>query len=154
MMCKKKLRPCFYIEGANCVVRRLMQAYVEDPVIDDLVKPEDQALVKDVISMLSGLQHPNNICKKWAVSLKPVKTTQYEITGLVDTKNGTWQVSFTDLDMIRQLNYARIGPVYVKGTGSSVEISVTVTSTTERAMVTECDIVRVYKKTKWFHSGT
>lgn len=131
-----------------------MQTYVEDPVIDDLVKPEDQALVKDVISMLSGLQHPNNICKKWTVSLKPVKTVQYEVTGLVDTKNGTWQVSYTDLDMLRQLNYARIGPVHVKGTGSSVEISVTVTSTTERAMVTECDIVRVYKKTRWFNSGS
>lgn len=138
-----------YIEGETPSESVPMQAYVEDPVIDDLVKPEDQALVKDVISMLSGLQHPNNICKKWAVTLKPVKVTQYEITGLVDTKSGTWQVSFTDLDMIRQLNYARIGPVHVKGTGTSVEISVTVTSNSERAMVTECDIIRVYKKSRW-----
>ena len=131
-----------------------MQAYVEDPQIDDVVKPEDQALVKDVISMLSALQHPNNICKKWSVMLKPVKTTQYEVSGLIDTKSGTWQVSYTDLDQIRQLNYARIGPVLVKGTGVAVEISVTVTSTTERAMVTECDIIRVQKKTKWFHGKT
>lgn len=129
------------------------QAYVEDPSIDDIVKPEDQALVKDVISMLSALQHPNNICKKWTVNLKPVKTTQYEVTGLVDTKSGTWQVSYADLDLIRQLNYARIGPVYVRGTGGSVEISVTVTSTGERAMVTECDIIRVCKRTRWFQSS-
>lgn len=127
-----------------------MQAYVEDPPIEDVVKPEDQALVKDVISMLSALQHPNNICKKWTVNLKPVKVTQYEVTGLIDTKSGTWQVSYTDLDLLRQLNYARIGPVLVKGTGSSVEISVTVTSVNERAMVTECDIIRVHKKARWF----
>jgi hypothetical protein len=129
-----------------------MQAYVEDPPIEDVVKPEDQALVKDVISMLSALQHPNNICKKWTVNLRPVKVTQYEVTGLVDTKSGTWQVSYADLDLIRQLNYARIGPVLVRGTGGSVEISVTVTSLTERAMVTECDIIRVSKKARWFQS--
>jgi hypothetical protein len=131
-----------------------MQAYVEDPPIDDVVKPEDQALVKDVISMLSALQHPNNICKKWTVSLKPVKVTQYEVTGLIDTKCGTWQVSYNDLDMLRQLNYARVGPVVVKGTGSAVEISVTVTSMSERAMVTECDIIRVHKKARWFQSSS
>jgi hypothetical protein len=131
-----------------------MQAYVEDPLIDDVVKPEDQALVKDVITVLSALQHPNNICKKWSVMLKPVKVTQYEVSGMIDTKSGTWQVSYADLDMIRQLNYARIGPVVVKGTGTAVEISVTVTSTTERAMVTECDIIRVHKRAKWFHGGS
>lgn len=127
-----------------------MQAYVEDPPIDDVVKQEDQALVKDVISVLSALQHPNNICKKWTVNLKPVKTTQYEVTGSIDTKSGTWQVSYADLDSLRQLNYARIGPVFVRGTGNSAEISVTVTSMTERAMVTECDIIRVQKKARWF----
>lgn len=126
------------------------QAYVEDPPIDDIVKTEDQSLVKDVISMLSALQHPNNICKKWSVVLKPVKTTQYEITGLVDTKCGAWQVSHADLDLLRQLNYSRVGPVCVKGNGTTVEISVTVTSLSERAMVTECDIIRVSKRTRWF----
>ena len=131
-----------------------MQAYVEDPSIDDTVKPEDQSLVKDVISMLSALQHPNNVCKKWTVSLKPVKATQYEVSGLIDTKSGTWQVSYADLDMIRQLNYARIGPVVVRGTGGAVEICVTVTSTTERAMVTECDIIRVHKKARWFQGDS
>lgn len=129
------------------------QAYVEDPAIDDIVKPEDQPLVKDVISMLSALQHPNNVCKKWTVSLKPVKTTQYEVTGLVDTKSGAWQVSHSDLDLLRQLNYARVGPVCVKGTGTAVEISVTVTSMGERAMVTEYDIIRVNKKARWFSGG-
>jgi hypothetical protein len=131
-----------------------MQSYVEDPPIEDIVKTEDQALIKDVISVLSSLQHPNNICKKWTVSLKPVKVTQYEVTGLIDTKNGTWQVSYTDLDMIRQLNYARVGPVSVRGTGNSVDITVTVTSMTERAMVTECDIIRVHKKSRWFQANS
>jgi hypothetical protein len=126
------------------------QKYQEDPPIDDIVKPEDVSIVKDVISMLSALQAPNNICKKWSVNLKPVKTTQYEVTGLIDTKNGAWQVSYEDLDLIRQLNYARVGPVCVKGNGSSAEISVTITSLTERAMVTECDIIRVNKRARWF----
>jgi len=126
------------------------QKYQEDPPIDDIVKPEDVSIVKDVISMLSALQAPNNICKKWSVTLKPVKTTQYEVTGLIDTKNGVWHVSYEDLDLIRQLNYARVGPVCVKGNGSAAEISVTITSLTERAMVTEYDIIRVNKRARWF----
>lgn len=130
------------------------QAYVEDPAIDDVVKPDDQQLVKDVITMLSALQHPNNVCKKWTVTLKPVKTTQYEVTGLIDTKSGAWQVSYEDLDLLRQLNYARVGPVCVKGNGTTVEISVTVTSLGERAMVTQCDIIRVAKKARWFSGGS
>lgn len=124
--------------------------FVEDPPIEDIVKPEDRALVKDVISVLSALQYPNNVCKKWSVNLRPLRTIQYEVTGLVDTKNGVWQVSHDDLDMLRQLNYSHVGPVSVKGNGSTVEISVVVTSLTERAMVTECDVVRIRKKTKWF----
>lgn len=126
------------------------QKYLEDPPIDDIVLADDRALVKDVISMLSALQHPNNICKKWTVNRKPVKTVQYEVTGLVDTTNGAWQVTYDDLDMIRQLNYTRIGPVGVRGNGTSVEIAVTVTSMAERAMVVETDIIRVSKRARWF----
>jgi hypothetical protein len=126
------------------------QKYLEDPPIDDIVLADDRALVKDVISMLSALQHPNNICKKWTVNRKPVKTVQYEVTGLVDTTNGAWQVTYDDLDLIRQLNYTRIGPVGVRGNGTSVEIAVTVTSMAERAMVVETDIIRVSKRARWF----
>ena len=84
------------------------------------------------------------------VNRKPVKTVQYEVTGLVDTTNGAWQVTYDDLDMIRQLNYTRIGPVGVRGNGTSVEIAVTVTSMAERAMVVETDIIRVSKRARWF----
>jgi len=120
--------------------------YEEDHHIDDIVKPEDRNLVRDVINMLSALQHPINICTKWTVTLKPTKIAQYEITGLIDTKTNIWHVSLEDLDMIKQLNFSRINSVCVKGNGSTVEISVTVTSFSERAMITEYDVVRVYKR--------
>ena len=124
-----------------------------DPPVDDIVKPEDRALVKDVVSLLYALQHPDQICKTVSVNPSKVSTKHYEVSGLVDTKSGCWQVSYTDLDLIRQLNYAHVGPICVKGTGSTVQICVTVTSLSERAMVTECDVIRISKRTKWFHGG-
>lgn len=124
-----------------------------DPPVDDIVKAEDRALVKDVISILYALQHPDQICK--TVSVNPSKSSNkhYEVCGLVDTKSGCWQVNYCDLDMIRQLNYSHVGPISVKGTGSTVQICVNVTSLCERAMVTEFDVIRVAKKTKWFHGS-
>ena len=37
-----------------------MNAYVEDPELDE-VKEGDRKLVKDVISVLSALQHPSKV---------------------------------------------------------------------------------------------
>ena len=91
------------------------------------------------------------ICKTWSINLRPVSYTQYEITGLVDTRGGNWQVDYSSLDMLRQLNYSHIGNVCVRGVSGNVEISVIVTSLTERALVTECDVIRVKKRAKWFN---
>lgn len=121
-----------------------------DPPVDDIVKTEDRALVKDVMSVLYALQHPNQVCKTVTVSPSKVNSKQYEVCGLVDSKSGCWQVSYSDLDIIRQLNYSHVGPISVKGTGSTVQICVMVTSLSERAMVTECDVIRVCKRSKWF----
>lgn len=123
-----------------------------DSPIDDIVKPEDRSLVKDFMSMLYALQHPNLICKTVTVNPCKVNSKLYEVCGSVDSKSGCWKVSYSDLDKIRHLNYSHVGPINVKRTGSTVQICVIVTSLSERAMVTECDIIRVCKKTKWFHA--
>ena len=126
------------------------KVYQEDPPIEDIVLKEDVNLIKDIISLLSGLQHPDKICKKWNILLRPTRFKQYEVTGLIDTREGSWQVDYSSLDLIRQLNYSHITNVSVKGTAGNVEISVIVTSLTERALVTECDVIRVRKRTRWF----
>jgi len=131
-----------------------MQAAVSvilDPPVDDVVKQEDRALVKDVVSMMYALQHPDQVCKTVTVSPSKLNTRQYEVCGLVDTKSGCWQVSYGDLDLIRQLNFSHVGPIIVKGTGPTVQICVTVTSLSERAMVTEYDVIRVQKRSRWFN---
>jgi hypothetical protein len=125
-----------------------MKAYVENPDLDE-VKPEDRNLIKDVVSMLSSIQHPNRLCKGWSV--KPRGTTHYDVVGHIDTKNKDWAVYYDDLDLIRRLDYARVGGVSVRVSGPlSAEIYVRVTSQSERVMVTECDIIRVHKRTRWF----
>jgi hypothetical protein len=125
-----------------------------DAPVDDVVRAEDRALVKDVVSLLYALQHPGQICKSVTVAPSKTNTKQYEVCGLVDVKSGCWQVSYGDLDLIRQLNYSHIGPISVKGTGTTVQICVVVTSLSERAMVTEYDVIRVTKRAKWFHGSS
>ena len=125
-----------------------MKAYVENPDLDE-VKPEDRSLIKDVVSVMSAIQHPNRLCKGWSV--KPRGTTHYDVVGHIDTKGKDWAVYFDDLDLIRKLDYARIGGVCVRVTGPmSAEIYAKVFSQSERVMVTECDIIRVHKRTRWF----
>lgn len=124
-----------------------MKTNVEDPELDE-VKEEDRPLIKDVISMLSAMQHPVRVCKGWSV--KPKGTTHYEVAGFIDTKGGEWEVFYDDLDLIRKLDYARISPVSVRVSGLSAHVCVRVLSRSERVMVTECDIIRVQKRTRWF----
>lgn len=124
-----------------------MKVFVEDPKLDE-VKPEDRRLVKDVVSVMSALQYPAKVCKDWVCKTKG--STHYEITGYIDTAGGEWEVFYDDLDLIRKLDYARISPVSVRVSGMSAQICVRVLSHTERVMVTECDIIRVQKRTRWF----
>jgi hypothetical protein len=124
-----------------------MNAYVEDPELDE-VKEGDRKLIKDVISVLSALQHPSKVCKGWSV--KPYQSTHYDVVGHIDTKAGGWEVCYDDLDLIRRLDYGRIGSVSVRVTGLSSQICVRVLSHSERVMVTECDIIRVRKRSRWF----
>ena len=131
-------------DGPPAVVR----AFVENPELDE-VKPEDRPLIQDVVSIISAIQHPNKLCKGWRV--KPRGTTHYDVVGLIDTKSEGWAVYYDDLDMIRKLDYARIGGVSVRTSGPlSAEIYVRVMSQSERVMVTECDIIRIRKRARWF----
>ena len=58
---------------------------LNEPDLDG-VKEEDRNLVKDVICLLSTLQHPAALCKGWNVN--PVGAAHYEVNGLIDTKQG------------------------------------------------------------------
>lgn len=124
-----------------------MKVFVEDPTMDE-VKPEDHRLVKDVLSVMSALHFPDKLFKGWHVKSKG--TTHYEILGYIDTSGGEWEVFYDDLDLIRKLDYARI-TASVRVSGLSAQICVRVLSQSERVMVTECDIIRVQKRTRaWF----
>ena len=126
----------------------VVKAYVENPDLDE-VKPEDRPLIQDVVSVLSAIQHPNRLCRGWSV--KPRGTTHYDVVGHIDSKGGGWAVYYDDLDLIRKLDYARIGGVCVRALGPmSAEIYVRVMSHSERVMVTECDIIRIRKRARWF----
>ena len=117
-----------------------------DPVLDD-VQAQDRPLVRDVISVLHAMQNPLQVCKGWSVGLVGVN---YEITGSIDTKTGEWEIFYEDLDLLRQLDYARVGPVSVRGSGAAVSVRVKVTAKSVPVMITQTDILRVQKRTRWF----
>jgi hypothetical protein len=120
---------------------------ITDATLDD-VHDDDKGLVREVISLLSAMQHPCSVCKSWSVNLVG---TNYEVNGFIDTKSGSeWEVFYEDLDLIRQLDYARVGPISIRGTGASVHVRVRVTAKSVPVMVTQCDIIRVQKRRRWF----
>ena len=117
-----------------------------DPALDD-VQAQDRPLVRDVISVLHAMQNPLKVCKGWTVTLVGVN---YEVTGSIDTRTGEWEVFYEDLDLLRQLDYARVGPVSIRGIASSVSVRVRVTAKSVPVMITQTDILRVQKRTRWF----
>lgn len=116
---------------------------INEATLDD-VHDDDKALVREVISLLSAC----SVCKSWSVNLAG---KNYEVCGFIDTKSGNeWEVFYEDLDLIRQLDYGRVGPISVRGTSSSVHLRVRVTARSVPVMVTQCDIIRVQKRRRWF----
>jgi len=128
-------------DNVNCT-----SVSVQEPVLDD-VHADDKQLVREAISVLATLRHPVALCKSWNVNLVGLN---YELVGFVDTKAGEWEVLYEDLDIIRQLDYARIGPISVKGSNTSVQIKVRILAKSTPIMVTQCDIIRIQKRRKWF----
>ena len=114
----------------------------------DEVHDDDKNLVREVIGILSAMQHPCSVCKSWSVNLVG---KNYEVNGFIDTKSSNeWEVFYEDIDLIRQLDYARVGPISIRGSGVSVHIRVRVTAKSVPVMVTQCDIIRVQKRRRWF----
>ncbi len=111
------------------------------------VKEEDRGLVRDVITLLAGLQHPGQLCRGWNVN--PIGTTHYEVNGLIDAKQGEWEVFLEDLDLVQRLDPFRVKSVSVRVAGQAAQVRVAVMSRTERVLVTEYDVLRVRKRRRW-----
>jgi hypothetical protein len=120
-------------------------AYNEEPELDE-VKAEDRGLVRDVIAVLSAIQHPNIVIKGWVVN---PKTKFYEVLGTVDLKAGECEISHGDMELLKQLDRHRVSPS-VRMSALSGQVVVRVTPKSERVMVTEYDIIRVQKRARWW----
>jgi hypothetical protein len=119
--------------------------FTETPELDE-VKAEDRALVRDVIAVLSAMQHPNTVIKGWVVN---PKTGFYEVLGTIDLKSGECEISYKDMELLRVLDTHRIEPS-VRISGLSAQVAVKVVQRSERVMVTEYDIIRVQKRSRWW----
>ena len=120
-----------------------LTALAEDPELDD-VKAEDRGLVRDVIAVLSAMQHPNTVIKGWVVN---PKTTHYEVLGTICLKAGECEISHGDMDLLRQLDSHRVSSS-VRISPQSAQVAVRVARKSERVMVTEYDIIRVQKRSR------
>jgi hypothetical protein len=125
---------------------------METPELDE-VREEDRGLVRDVIAMLSAIQHPNTLIKGWVVNPKP---KFYEVMGTIDPKAEECEISHEDMDLLRRLDVHRVSPAVrldvhrVSPTGPLGHLVVRVMRKSERVMVTEYDIIRVQKRTRWW----
>ena len=128
--------------------------HVSGDLIDaslDGVHTDDRNLVREVLSIMHVFYRKNGLLKDWQVRVLTNLTqiTAYEVCTTIDTQpNGDWEVQYSDLEMIRELDFARIGPIRVRGTGSSAQLVVYVNSKLVPMMVTHTDIIRVSKKRK------
>jgi hypothetical protein len=119
--------------------------YTDKPELDE-VKAEDRPLVRDVIAVLSAIQHPLPLIKGWVVIPKP---KFYEVLGTIDQKIGECEIRNKDLDLLCQLDTHRVSPS-VRLSDSSAQLVVQVTRRSEPVMITEYDIIRVQKRTRWW----
>lgn len=94
------------------------------------------------------LQAPRRLIRGWAVN--PCGTTHYDIIGHIDTKAGDWEVHQQDLDLLKGLDLARIAAVSVRVQGVSHQLYVKIMSRGVAVMVTECDVIRIQKKRRWY----
>jgi hypothetical protein len=117
----------------------------EDPELDE-VDAEDRVLVKDVIAVLSAMQHPNTVIKGWMVS---PKTKFYEVQGSLDLKTGECEISHEDMDLLKQLDLYRVAPS-LRISATSAHLVARVLRKSVRVMVNEHSIVRVQKRARWW----
>lgn len=129
-----------------------IRAYdASDPPLDG-VHVDDRGLVRDVLTLLQTMQHPTRICKDWHVRAitNTSKTVGYEVSATIDTsKSVDWEIHFSDLEILKQLDVARIGQISIRGTGASFHLQVYVTARSVPVMLTQVDIIRVQKRHRW-----
>ena len=117
------------------------------------VHADDKALVRDCLTVLQALHKNKGILKDWHVRVltNTMNTTGYDLSATVDTsQKAEWEIHFSDLDVIKQLDFARVGPISVRGVGGTTQIKIHIISKCVPVMVTEVDIVRLKKRTRWF----
>jgi hypothetical protein len=119
----------------------------EDPELEE-VQVEDRPLVKDVIAVLSAMQHPNTVIRGWVVTI-PKATRFYEVLGSLDLKAGECEVTLEDMELLKQLDLYRVAPS-LRITAAAAHLVVRVTRRSERVMVSEHSIVRVQKRARWW----
>ena len=121
----------------------------------DGVHPDDRTLVRDVLSVLQTIQQPNRLLKEWHVRLltTPTQTMGYEIGTTVDSsKSGEWEIQFSDPEILKQLDFARVGPISIRGVGPCTHLVVNITAKSVPVMVTEIEFqrLRMKKRSRWF----
>lgn len=118
----------------------------------DGVHADDKGLVRDTLTVLQALQKNKKILKDWHVRVltNTVQTTGYEISANIETTQKTeWEVHFSDLEIIKQLDFARVGPISLRGIGNTIQIKIHIIAKCMPVMVTDIDIVRLKKRTRW-----
>jgi hypothetical protein len=120
---------------------------IEEPVIDE-VRPEDRALIKDVIALLECLQHPNKLCKCWTVQ---TLDQSYEVLATVNTAAAETEIFLEDLQTLQQLDPLRITSVSVRHVNGVPQIKLRVLGAAERVCVYTTDVIRVIKKRRLLH---
>ena len=157
MLSRVKFDTEVFISGDLCVL-----AFMEPSVANDTheasldwVHPDDRTLVRDVLCVLQTIQQPNRLLKEWHVRLltTPTQTMGYEISTTVDSsKSGEWEIQFSDLEILKQLDFARVGPISIRGVGPCTHLVVNITAKSVPVMVTEIELqrLRVKKRSRWF----
>jgi hypothetical protein len=111
----------------------------------DGVKPDDRQGVREIISVLHSIQSPSPICKNWTVT--PTANSHYDVVAHLN--NNDCEIFLEDLDLIRQLDNARIVSVSIKFTPTP-HVRVRLASKDVRVCVTECDVLRIRKRRTWW----
>jgi hypothetical protein len=111
----------------------------------DCVKDnEDRNLIQDIISVLDKTQHILAGCQV------RLQKGHYEIIGNFNAQHTKdWEIFFSDLETIKQINPWRISIVSVAMVANVPQLRVVVIPHSERIVIHETDILRVTKKRRW-----
>ena len=105
---------------------------------------EDKNLIQDVLSVLDKSQRIIGSCQV------RLKKGHYEIIGTIHQQHlSNWEIFFSDMESIKQLNPWRIAIVSVGMVENAPQLRVVVIPHTERIVIHETDVIRITKKRRW-----